>query len=460
MASSKPEKPRRPPLPGGPYLVLGLARSGTAAALALRRLGEPVLGVDKEAVSSRRQLEEAGVPVFAGGDGSLLDGVATVVKSPGVPPTAPLLLEARRRGLPVVGELELGWRMVERPFLAVTGTNGKTTTVHLIAEIFRVAGQPAVLAGNVGLPVSQLAIDRPPPAATVIAEVSSFQLADGLAFSPEVAVLLNIAPDHLDWHGSFAAYKQAKLRIFAKQRPEDAAVINRSLLGELAAAPPKSTVIPFSGRGSAVFWRAGALYQRLNPPSRRARPLVRAEELRVRGRHNAENVAAAAAAALAAGLPPEAVAEGIRAFKGVPHRLEEVPGPNGVLFINDSKATNVASTKVALEAVGPFAKGGRIFLILGGQGKGQDFRPLRRPLVKWRCAVYLIGEDGPAIARALAGLPIEVEEAGTLERAVRSIADRATAGDLVLLSPGCASFDQFANFEARGERFKELVGAL
>lgn len=418
-----------------------------------------MVGVDRRPPTSAAELEGRGVAVEIGEDPALLEGVATVVKSPGVPPTAPLVVEARRRGLTVVGELELAWRLLDLPFLAVTGTNGKTTTVSLIGAIYAAAGRPAAVAGNVGVAVSELLLAPPLPQTTVVAEVSSFQLADSLAFAPEVAVLLNITPDHLDWHGSFAAYKEAKLKLFANQRPGDVAVVNRRLVGELAGRQPASTVIPFGGPDGAVFWRRGILYQRLSPPGQRARRLVAAAELALRGSHNKENVAAAAAACLAAGLPAEAVAAGIRGFRGVPHRLEEVPGPEGVLYINDSKATNVGSTVVALRAVAPLAATGRVYLILGGQGKGQPFEALRGPLARYRCAVFLIGEDGKRIGEALAGLPIEVEEAGTLERAVAAIKGRARPGDVVLLSPGCASFDQFENFEARGNRFKELVGA-
>ncbi len=416
----------RPPLPGGPYLVVGLARSGVAALRALRARGEPALGVDGGAPA----VDLPGVHL--GTDGvALLDGVRTVVKSPGVPQTAPVVAEARRRGLTVLGELELAWRLLENPFVAVTGTNGKTTTVELLGHVHREAGVPVAVAGNVGTPLTGLDVD---PRTVVVAEASSFQLEDTLAFAPDAAALLNITPDHLDRHGTFAAYRAAKLRAFAHQGPDAVAVLPPDV-----DAPGRARRVVLDRdvavRDGVVVW-GGA-------------PLLRADEVRLRGPHNLRNAMAAAALALARGVDPDAVRAGLRTFAGVPHRLEEVARHDGVVFVNDSKATNVDSTLTALRA---FASG--VHLILGGRGKDQDFSPLRGPVAERCASVHLIGEDAERI-----GEQVGVDDRdGDLERAVAHARALAAPGEVVLLSPACASFDQFADFEARGEAFRRIVG--
>ncbi|HYM46306.1 MAG TPA: UDP-N-acetylmuramoyl-L-alanine--D-glutamate ligase [Solirubrobacteraceae bacterium] len=463
----------RPPLPAGPYLVVGLARSGVAGAIALRERGEEVIGVDGGAPDGLGALADAGVELHLGEDGvALLDRVGAVVKSPGVPGEAPVIGAARARGMPVLGELELGWRLSENEVIAVTGTNGKTTTVELIGHIHRQAGLPVAVAGNVGAALSGFA-GKIGSDVTVVCEASSFQLEDTLAFAPEAAVLLNIAPDHLDRHHGLDAYTKAKLEIFVRQSAEDVAVTPVDLGVEL---PGTARRVTFGERpdlrggplSASVTLSAGVV-------SWQGEPLLRVEEIRLRGAHNVQNAMAAAAVCLARGLDPDAVRAGLRTFAGVSHRLEEVAREDGVLYVNDSKATNVASALVALEAfagaggpaVGspiagglrPGARGARVVhLILGGQGKGQDFSALRAP-VERRCrGVYLIGEDAPALAAALAGIAAPVRECGDLEHALADATAAAQAGDVVLLSPACASFDQFADFEARGERFRELVG--
>jgi UDP-N-acetylmuramoylalanine--D-glutamate ligase len=437
----------RPDLPPGPYLVVGLARSGIAAALALRASGEQVIGVDSGAPADLDALSAAGVELHLREQGSSLLGRAgTVVKSPGVPAQAPVIAQARSRGMRVVGELELAWRMLPNELVAVTGTNGKTTTLELVGHIHREAGLPVAVAGNVGAALSGLvgAVDG---RVTVVCEASSFQLEDTLAFAPEAAVLLNLTPDHLDRHGTLEAYLEAKLRAFAHQDAADVAVVpldfERERLGGAARR------VSFGhGPGAQLSESEGALYWE-------GEPLLSPGELRLRGRHNLENAMAAAAVCLARGLDPEAVRAGLRGFAGVAHRLEEIASRDGVLFVNDSKATNVASTLVALEAM---VDGGLpVHLILGGQGKGQDFAALRGPLEGGCRAVYLIGEDAPAIAAALAGASVPVRECGDLERALAKTRAAVSAGEVVLLSPACASFDQFDDFEARGERFRELV---
>src|SRR4051812_2734519 len=331
---------QRPPLPPGPWLVVGLARSGVAAGRALAERGEEVTGVD----AGHPPLDAPGFAVCLGIDGlAELERARAIVKSPGVPREAEVIAEARRRGVPVLGELELAWRLLgERPWIVVTGTNGKTTTTELLGAIHRAAELPHAVVGNVGTAASALAGTPLSPDATIIAEASSFQLEDTVALAPEVAILLNLSPDHLDRHGTFEDYRAAKLRAFERQGPDDVAISPIDVPGE----------------------------------ARRVAPLADLGEVRLRGPHNQETAAAAAAAALARGVPEAPVREALRTFAGVPHRLEEVAEIDGVLYVNDSKATNVDSTLVALRA---FA-GRPVHVLLGGQGKGQDFAPLRAAL--------------------------------------------------------------------------------
>jgi UDP-N-acetylmuramoylalanine--D-glutamate ligase len=421
-----------------------------AAALTLRALGEDVVGVDGGKPTGLEALTSAGVELHVGEQGlDLVDRVSTVVKSPGVPAQAPVIALARERGVCVMGELELAWRLLPNEFIAVTGTNGKTTTVELIGHIHREAGLPVAVAGNVGVALSGL-VGEIEERVTVVCEASSFQLEDTLAFAPEAAVLLNLAPDHLDRHGTLDAYLKAKLELFARQGPSDVAVVPTG--SEPDGLPGQARRVRFGDEPTAqMSVRDGVLHWE-------GQPLIDHSELSLRGRHNLENAMAGAAACLARGLDPDAVRAGLRSFAGVPHRLEEVTRRKGVLYVNDSKATNVASTLVALEAM--TEEGLRVHLILGGQGKAQDFAPLAGPVGRSCRAVYLIGEDAPLIARALRDARVPVRDCGDLERAVEQATEAARAAEVVLLSPGCASFDQFTDFEARGERFRELVLGL
>jgi UDP-N-acetylmuramoylalanine--D-glutamate ligase len=355
------------------------------------------------------------------------------------------VLAARRHGVPVLGELELAWRMLVNPFVAVTGTNGKTTTTEWIGHIHRTAGHPVAVAGNVGTALSGL-VGKIEPETTIVCEASSFQLEDTEAFSPEAAVLLNLSPDHLDRHGSFDDYVAAKLRIFVNQDSADVAVLPDDLELQI---PGEARQERFGRRAAAALGLGGGEL------AWHGAPLLAVDEIRLPGEHNLENAMAAAAACLARGLDPAAVAEGLRTFPGVAHRLELVAERGGVSYVNDSKATNVASTLVALRS---YERG--VHLIAGGLGKDQDFAPLA-PAVGERCAgVYLIGRDARQIERALADTGVALHDCGSLERAVAQATSAARAGDVVLLSPACASFDQFRDFEARGERFRELVQAL
>jgi UDP-N-acetylmuramoylalanine--D-glutamate ligase len=439
----------RPPLPAGPFLVVGLARSGSAIALALRARGEQVIGLDAGQPGDPRlretagRLAAAGVEVHLDASGEALAASAgTLVKSPGVPNSAPAVVAARERGVPVVGELELAWRLLPNEFVAVTGTNGKTTTTEWIGHIHRTAGEPVAVAGNVGTALSAL-IGAIPAAATVVCEASSFQLEDAEHFAPEVAALLNIAPDHLDRHGSFEAYVAAKLRIFARQERRDLAVVPDGLQFALPGAARR---LRFgTSPAAALRLERGRLRWQ-------GTDLLDVRELPLPGEHNVQNAMAAAAACLGRGLAPEVVAAGLRSFAGVPHRLEPIGERAGVRYVNDSKATNVASTLVALRSYP-----GGVHLIAGGRGKGQDFAPLA-PVVAERCrAVYLIGEDAGVLRAALADSGVELLEAGDLEGALALARARARPGEVVLLSPACASYDQYRDFEARGEHFRALV---
>jgi UDP-N-acetylmuramoylalanine--D-glutamate ligase len=433
--------------------VVGLARSGAAVASMLAAAGETVLGVDSGHPPEAEGLREVGVEVSLDVDGTeVLGEVETVVKSPGVPREAPVIAAARQRGLEVAGELELAWRRLPNRFCAVTGTNGKTTTTELLGHIHRIAGRAVAVAGNVGTPLASL-VGELDPEATVVCECSSFQLEDTSTFAPECAVFLNLAPDHLDRHGTLEEYRGAKLRIFANQGPEDVAVVNGDE-PELS-----SGFLPGEAR-RLWFCRGGTCEMTLEDGELRWRGerLVGVEQLQLLGEHNLENAMAAAAAALAMGIEAVAVAEGLRSFEGVPHRLERVRERNGVLYVNDSKATNVAS---ALAGIGAFDGG--LHLILGGSLKGESFEPLAGPVAERCVAIYLIGAAEDQLAIDLAGAAaagVHVERAGTLEGAIAAASGSARSGEVVLLSPACASFDAFADFERRGERFRELVEGL
>ncbi len=444
MASAKP----RPPLPPGPYLIIGLARSGAAASLALRARGEEVIGCDAGAGNglqdTAERLSRAGVEVHLDASGDVFAARAgTLIKSPGVPQNAPAVVAARARNLPVIGELELAWRLLENEFIAVTGTNGKTTTTEWIGHIHREAGAPVEVAGNVGTPLASL-IGAVAPNATVVCEASSFQLEDTLAFSPEAAVLLNLSPDHLDRHGTYAAYVAAKLRIFANQGNDDLAIVPTGLeIEDLGGCARR--VCFGAGPEAEVADRAGYLWWD-------EQPLIAVSEIALPGAHNRQNAMAAAGACLARGLDPEAVVAGLRSFNGVAHRLELIEVLDGVAYVNDSKATNVASTLMALRAYD-----GGVHLIAGGRGKQQDFTPLA-PLVAERCkGAYLIGEAAGDLAAALDGTSVPLERSGDLETALTQARAAARPGDIVLLSPACASYDQYRDFEARGEHFRSLV---
>jgi UDP-N-acetylmuramoylalanine--D-glutamate ligase len=401
-------------------LVIGLARSGRAAALALARRGVEVVAADRAEIDDAGRLAEAGVEVRSESEEeSLLEGVELVVKSPGVPAESPLAAAARARGLPIWSEVELGYRLLHgNPLIGVTGTNGKTTTSELLGAILRAAGRPVEVAGNVGRALTEVA-EQIEPGASVVCELSSFQLEDVDEFSCDVAVLLNLEPDHLDRHGTFEAYRDAKLRIFERARTK---VVPRGL-----------------GLDGIEFAADDPL------PA----------EPRIPGAHNRENAAAATAAARAAGVGDDAIAAGLRSFTGVPHRLELVRELRGVRYVNDSKATNTAAARRGVAAFDAPLR-----LILGGSLKGEDFGPFARELPANVRSIYLIGEAADELEAALDATGRAYTRVGELDRAVAHASVDAEAGDVVLLSPATASYDQFDNFEQRGEVFRRLVEAL
>lgn len=389
-------------------LVVGLARSGKAARTALEERGTEVVVADRTLGNDE--------------DLDLLDGVDVLVKSPGVPGEARLVVSARERGVPVWSEVELASRLLENPIVGITGTNGKTTTTELLGSMI-----PAPTAGNVGTALSEL-VAASDPALPIVCELSSFQLEDIDTFRPWIAVLLNLEPDHLDRHGSFEAYRAAKLRIFENQTLEDVAIVPRGF----GSIPGEGRRIEFSADDELP-----------------AEPLIP-------GAHNRENAAAATAAARAAGRGNDEIAEALRTFPGVPHRLELVAERDGVRYVNDSKATNTAAARRALTAYDA-----PLHLILGGSLKGERFDELAGAIAAANVVIaYLIGEAAAPLATDLgyAGVPFLL--ATTLERAVTEAASAAQPGDVVLLSPACASYDQFRDFEQRGEEFRRLVENL
>ena len=442
----------RPGVPPGPYLVVGLARSGQAAALLLASRGEEVIGCDVGSPAGLEGLREAAVEVHLDTDGvPLLERARCLVKSPGVPREAPVVRLARERGIPVLGELELAWRVLPNRFVAVTGTNGKTTVTELLGHVWRTASEPVAVAGNVGTPLASLA-GEVAEEVTVVCEASSFQLEDAEAFAPECAVLLNVTPDHLDRHHDFEDYLRAKLRIFANQGNDDVAVFNAdepALEGrDLGGCARRIPYCRGADPDCAVSINEDVLFVG-------SEPLMEVAELSLPGPHNADNAMAAAVAATAMGIDRGSIREALRTFPGVPHRLERVAEIDGVLYINDSKATNVAAAVAALRSFD-----GGVRAILGGSLKGGGFEGLAEPVAERCVACYLIGEAADALASDLAGSGVELRRSGDLEAAVRQAARDAVRSEVVLLAPACASFDAYRDYEERGEHFRSLVEEL
>jgi UDP-N-acetylmuramoylalanine--D-glutamate ligase len=445
-------------LKGKKVLVVGLGRSGMSAARSLRAQGAKVTVSDSRSAAALAkdvpELLEAGIMVEAGGHGLLtFRRQDLIVISPGVPLDTPEVKQVIALGMPVIGELELASRFLQGKIVAITGSNGKTTTTTLVGKIFEDAGLPTQVGGNIGLPVVEL-IAADSPETWDVLEVSSFQLETIDAFRPKIAAVLNLTPDHLDRHGSFEAYAAAKKRITENQTADDFLVLNaEDKETQMVAAKTKAQIFWFSGRrpikqgafvhGESVVW--------LPREGGRPEPVMPVSEITLKGAHNIENVLAAVVMGRLAGISPESIRQTVAAFKAVEHRLELVRTWNGVEFYNDSKATNVDAT---MKALASFPRG--VHLILGGKDKDSDYS-LMSDLIRERVNfVYTIGSAAEKIERQLAGVA-KIESAGTLEVAVARAKERAVPGDVVLLAPACSSFDQFENYEHRGRVFRELV---
>jgi UDP-N-acetylmuramoylalanine--D-glutamate ligase len=445
---------------GKKVLVVGLGKSGLAAALFLRRRGAQVTVSDIRSAEVLGKdipaLLEEGIAVEAGGHGLLtFRRQDLIVVSPGVPLDTPELVQVKAFGLPIIGELELASRYLKGKSLAITGSNGKTTTTALCGEILKAGGLPVEVGGNIGIPVIAL-VDKSSDDGWSVLEVSSFQLETTDRFHPEIAVILNVTPDHLDRHGTFENYAAAKERIFANQTAEDALVLNADDdVTSRMAARVKSRIFWFSAKRvvrQGAFVHEGVIVFRA---SEQAAPefILKVESIPLKGHHNVENVLAAVCGARLVGVAPDAIRKAVESFKAVEHRLEFVAEINGVDYYNDSKATNVDA---AAKAIAAFPGG--IHLILGGKDKNSDYRQLRSLLEERVKAVYTIGAAAEKIEMQIYGA-VPIVTAGTLDQAVAKAAEAAQPSEIVLLAPACSSFDQFENYEHRGQVFKDLVHA-
>ncbi len=443
--------------------VVGAARSGVAVSLLLAGNGARVFVTERNEIPSATAdlLSSHGVKTESGGHSDRALGADLLVVSPGVPTTAPLVMAAMERGIPVRSELEVASWYCEAPIVAVTGSNGKTTTTSLIGHTFRSAGRTTWVAGNIGLPFSSVAT-RATKNDVVVLEVSSFQLDHTDRFRPRVSVLLNVTPDHLDRYGNDVdAYAAAKLRIAERQQAGDAVIFNADdpvldrfarKLVEGAGPTPLGFTLGQPDSRSAAWVEEGRIRLKTQDSTE---DLMRAEELALRGRHNLYNSLAAAVAARVMEVRSDVVRASLMSFEGIPHRLEQVREIDGVKYVNDSKATNVNAVWYALES---FRE--PVILIAGGRDKGNDYEPLKR-IVEDRVRVLLaIGESADRVSRELGPRADESYRAGTLDDAVQMARTLARSGEVVLLSPACASFDQFDNFEHRGDTFRRLVADL
>ena len=445
-------------LKGKRLLVVGLARTGVATALFCAERGARVAATDTRSADELgdcvSKLRDAGVQLQLGGySDAILHGQELVVPSPGVPADAPLLIHARDLKITVWSEIELASWFLHGRLIGITGSNGKTTTTTLVDHILRHAGFATVLAGNIGTPLIAQA-NKTAEGTVTVAELSSFQLELIETFRPSIAVLLNLTPDHLDRHKTFSAYAAAKARIFENQIEEDAAILNLDDAASREIVPSRPQVFWFSRKTNVeqgAFVSNGKLIFRRNNEEEE---ILNCAEISLPGAHNLENVLAATIAARLAGVQSPQIAEAVHSFAGVEHRIEFVAEIHGARYYNDSKATNVDATLKALEAFP-----GRIIVILGGKDKASDYSPLRELLRERTILALLIGSVAEKIERQIAG-SVAIERAGTLERAVQIATCTAQPGDVVLLAPACASFDQFQNYEHRGRVFKELVRQL
>jgi len=445
-------------LNGKRVLVVGLGKSGVASALFMKNHGARVTVSDTKSGDELRNeipvLLDNGITVETGGHGDrTFQGQDLIVVSPGVPVDAPPLVQARSLGESVIGEIELAAQFLPGPIVAITGSNGKTTTTTLTGEIMTASGFPALVGGNIGTPAISLA-ERAKPGTVIVLEISSFQLETIQSFRPKVAVVLNVTPDHLDRHRTFEIYAAAKTRIFENQQSEDCAVLN---------ADDPTCVAMVKKTRAQVYW-----FNRQNEVERGAwvrdgnivfrdgsgqREIMQVSEVPLKGAHNLENVLAAVCASVLMGCAAEKIRQAVHDFKAVEHRLEFVASIGGVDYYNDSKATNVDATIKALESFPA-----NIHLILGGKDKGSDYTVLNDLLRQRVKRVYTIGAAAAKIESQIKGP--EVVHAETLENAIRQAHASAQSGDVVLLAPACASFDQFKSYEHRGRNFKEMVKGL
>jgi len=439
-------------------LAVGLARTGVATALFCAKHNAIVTATDlrpeKELGDAPAKLRDVGVTVELGGhQEKTYLAQDLIIPSPGVPADDALLAKARSKGITIWSEIELAYRFLEGELIGVTGSNGKTTTTILIHHILKEAGQKTILAGNVGTPLISC-VEEMNADTVSVAELSSFQLELIDKFRPDIGVFLNLTPDHLDRHKTMEAYAAAKGRIFEKQTEMDAAVLNADDAPTVTLAPKKPQVFWFSrkkGVGQGTFLREEDI---IIAHHGKEEFVMKRAEIPLPGAHNVENVLAAVMAARLAEVEPAAIAKAVRSFQGVEHRLEFVAEIRGVRYYNDSKATNVDATLKALDAFP-----GRILVILGGKDKGGDFTVLRQPLREKAILALLLGGAAEKIESQISG-SVAIERAGTIERAVETASQAAQAGDIVLLAPACASFDQFENYEHRGRVFKDLVRGL
>ena len=440
-------------LDGLKVVVVGMARSGLAAVEFLSARGADVTATDANVLETLGDagaaLQRLRVP-FVPQQTEIFEKADLVVASPGVPAGAPDLQLVRSKGIPVIGEVELAARFLRGPVVAITGSNGKTTTTALLGHLLETAGIAAQVGGNIGVPPTTM-VETSRDDQWNVLELSSFQLATTSTLHARIAAILNISENHLDWHGSMDAYRAAKGRIMRHQTSADLVVLkldDSACLNYADQTPARVGWFSLSKAMAGGAWLAGGELV-VN-----GEPLMAAGEVPLPGRHNLENVLAAARMALDAGAPLADIARGVTSFQAVEHRLEFVRTRGGVRYYNDSKATTPAAALKSIEALD-----GPLWIILGGKDKGLDFTALREPLSGRARAALLVGQDAAKIAGQLAGA-VPIEQLGTIDAAVRFAAQRAKSGEVVLLAPACTSWDQFKNFEERGRLFKEVVRAL